>query len=330
MKLLISNSTQNIYNSTPKKYNNNISKGDNKKNLWTLPYHCLVNQHNWKYINEEELLGQNIKNVLQNKFNEQPTVILFWRCNTLLVQQFDFIKNWDVIKSIYLDDLHHSPEIQELKNIDNSFFDHFIIFSTYQYCFYQFIQTTNNKTFWLPHSFNELFTVQFNDNPKYGLLTSGNIDENIYPMRKYLLTFKNNYNIDYLNHPGYQKKKKHDIVGIKYIQKLNEYLACFTCCSTLATPYLLAKFFEIPGSGSLLVAYDDLVINQLKELGFIDGINYISVTKENMETKLDFIFDVNNKKLIDEIRLNGYNLIKNRHLLSHRSSFIDNCLKSYL
>ena len=132
-----------------------------------------------------------------------------------------------------------------------------------------------------------------------------------------------NTKIECQKYPGY-KNPRHDVCGKKYIKLLSSYLACFTCCSTMDTPYLISKFFEIPGSGSLLVAYDEHVKDQLKELGFIDGCNYISVTQENFVKKLNYILDPQNRTKINTIRYNGYELIESRHLLSHRSNDIDN------
>jgi hypothetical protein len=322
MKLLISNSSQNVNNKSPKPYRHSLTRGDNKKNLWTLPYNTL-NSLGWKYINEDNILNTDFNQYMKDNFNN-VSVILFWRANTLLINQYQNIINNNIKKFIYLDDLHDSPEIKELKNISDNFFHHFDIFSTYAYCLQKFINT-ETKVNWLPHSFNDIFFVDFNKDPIDKLLVSGNIDKQIYPMRSKVLSLKNHFPIDYLGHPGYQKRKKHDIVGKSFINRLNTYLACFTCCSTEKTPYMLAKFFEIPGSGSLLVAYDHLIKEELKELGFLDMQNYISVNEQNIKSKLEYIFK--NREDIDRIRHNGYNLIHSKHMLSHRGSFINRVIK---
>jgi hypothetical protein len=66
---------------------------------------------------------------------------------------------------------------------------------------------------------------------------------------------------------------------------LSTFICCFTCCGNLATPYIINKFFEMPASGSLLLAYDEFVKEPLAQLGFIDTVNYISCTRHNIAEK---------------------------------------------
>ena len=94
---------------------------------------------------------------------------------------------------------------------------------------------------------------------------------------------------------------------------MSGYIACFACCSNENTPYIVNKFFEIPGSGSLLLAYDELVKEPLGELGFIDGENYISCNRENVLRKIEWICNPRNMERVNKIRKNGLELVKNKH-----------------
>lgn len=81
----------------------------------------------------------------------------------------------------------------------------------------------------------------------------------------------------------------------------------------LVTP----KYFEIPASGALLVGQQ---CSDLERLGFNDN-NALLFTAENFISKLDFY-----RKNIDkylQVRRNGLDLIKQRHLLSHRIKHIE-------
>ena len=101
-----------------------------------------------------------------------------------------------------------------------------------------------------------------------------------------------------------------------------KYIASFTCYAKPIFPYIVRKFFEIPSTGCLLVANDDFVKKHMKELGFEDNVNYISVTDKNVENKIKYILDPKNKQKIDEIRRNGQKLIVDRHLDVHRVEYI--------
>ena len=55
-----------------------------------------------------------------------------------------------------------------------------------------------------------------------------------------------------------------------------------------------------------------------EQMGFIDGENYISCTRDNIIEKINFILNPENKDLIDKIRFKGYELVKNKHYYLYR------------
>lgn len=59
----------------------------------------------------------------------------------------------------------------------------------------------------------------------------------------------------------------------------------------------------------------------LKEIGFIDGENYISCNKENLIEKNE-----QNRNEVDRIRRNGNELVKNNHTDECRYKFILNII----
>jgi len=60
----------------------------------------------------------------------------------------------------------------------------------------------------------------------------------------------------------------------------------------------------------------------LKEMGFIDGENYISCNKDNLIEKIEWICDEKNRNEVDYIRRNGNELVKNNHTDEARYNFI--------
>jgi aspartokinase len=79
------------------------------------------------------------------------------------------------------------------------------------------------------------------------------------------------------------------VYGHNYIKYLNLHIAAVTCCANAKTPYIIGKFFEIPASGTLLLAYDEHAKEPLKGLGFVDGENYISTNYNNFVEKVIFV-----------------------------------------
>jgi hypothetical protein len=330
-KLAIINKTINTNNELINDFSNEISRGDNKNILYTLPYDAMIKQQ-WKFLYIEDIINDykiSIIETIKNKINIEPNIILFFRANTLISKYRFEIKNIKSYKILYIDDLHDSNEITELKYMKPYVINKFdLILSTYKYCINKFLNKINiNKVLWFPHSFNELFKIKYNENPQNKILLSGAINEN-YPMRLKMLELKQIYPIEVLEHPRYGKSKIHKIIGNKYIKCINKYKYAFACCLNNKTPYLVQKFFEIPGAGALLLAYDEYIKEPFQQLGFIDMDNYISVNKENLEEKIKFVLDENNSDIVEKIRKNGYDFINKNHTHAHRIELLEQYLKS--
>ena len=129
---------------------------------------------------------------------------------------------------------------------------------------------------------------------------------------------KDKYPISVLPHPGYQFVE-HKFVGKMYINKLNQYIASVATCASSNYNYIIAKYFEVPASGALLFAYVDPVKDILKKYGFEDMVNMVTFNKDNLTDKIKYIVDPANREEIDKIRLNGYNLILERH--THKTRY---------
>ena len=88
--------------------------------------------------------------------------------------------------------------------------------------------------------------------------------------------------------------------------------------------YLIAKFFEIPGNGLLLLANTYGVEDEISSCGFVDMVNYINVSFNNIDEVINYIFNTDNFNKINEIRKNGYELVKQNHLINNRIEIIKN------
>ena len=290
---------------------------------WRIPF-TELEAIGWKSVDQTEIKGKLIE-FFMNKFGSIPKVLLFWNTNTFIQNNFNEIITNPWIKCIYMDDIHQkSRRIMNYRKTIINKFD--FIFSTYAYTFDKFFKLPKeDKIVWYPHSVNNKFTVEFNKNPINKILLSGCQDKNVYPFREHMSILSKDYPIERLQHLSY-KKENHKIYGHNYIKYLNKYIAAFTCCLNAESPYIVSKFFEIPASGALLLAYDEYVKEPMEKLGFIDGQNYIRINYDNSVEKIKFITDPTNRDKIDEIRMNGYNLVWSKHTLIERNNVIENAV----
>lgn len=287
---------------------------------WRVPY-VELEEFGWLSIDQSEI-KENIVNYFTNKYNELPTTIFFWNVGTFIKNNLKEIINTKWTKCIYMDDIHqNSSKVRQFRQLMIDKFE--FIFSTYAYTFVKFFPNTNmNKIIWFPHSVKNSFHVEFNDNPDPKILLTGCDDKNIYPFRHFIKSIKSKYPIEILKPLSY-RSISHNFFGHEYIKYLNKFLVSIACCSNNETPYIVAKFFEIPASGALLLAYDEFVKKPLEELGFVDGVNYISVNFENADEKIKFVLNPENRPNIDQIRKNGYDLVWSKHTLKNRIKVVD-------
>jgi len=190
--------------------------------------------------------------------------------------------------------------------------NHIYILSTYWYHYSKLYEINKQNLISFPAFVkNEHFEINYK--PTMKVLLSGSITKH-YPMRKYLKS---------LNLPNiHLMDSKIRLPLEEYKKFISQFVCSFTCCLNKNTPYIIGKFFEIPITGSLLLAYDEYVKEPLKKLGFIDGINYIGCNKKNILEKINWICDVKNLDEINKIREKGKELILNNHSIENRYEFL--------
>ena len=196
---------------------------------------------------------------------------------------------------------------------------------------YNYYPKYNYNLHWLPHSirYND---IEFNENPINKILITGRLNKRVYPNRQIIYDLSKKYKyIKYLKpNIGYRIKKNdlNDkmIFGRKFMKVISNYLCGFTCDLIESRPYLVAKHFEIMGSGALLLACNVNTKKQFEKLGFEDMKDYISCTPDNMFEKIQFIIDSKNLSLINKIRKNGYLKTIKNHNYEIRTKFLNDII----
>jgi hypothetical protein len=80
----------------------------------------------------------------------------------------------------------------------------------------------------------------------------------------------------------------------------------------------VAKYYEIPATGSLLLAHDNNPDHE--ELGFQDGVNYVAINPDNVLDKIEEVLA--QPERYAEIRKNGMKFIAENHTMAHRQPLV--------
>lgn len=283
----------------------------------------LITNYGWRQIDPWKLWNGRgtTKDRLMDELGELPETILFWEGYDFLSAYASDIHRLDCHKSILADDLHcWNEQMRQSKLVGFALCE--TILSTYAYLWDKYYPELSNlkRLVWIPHSASPDFMLHYNEHPEKGILLSGAITHH-YPLRQQMkvLHDQRSYPIAYHRHPGYHCHYDYNEprdIGCGYAGKLNRYLAGFT--DSLIYEYVVAKYFEIPATGALLFA-EEAVSGPLKELGFIENRNYLPVTKDNLEDRIQYVLDEGNREEVDAIRRRGQELIWARHKTSDRA-----------
>ena len=286
----------------------------------------LIRHFGWRQIETDQLWQSHgsIKDRLLAKFGELPEMILFWEEYPFLNAHASEIVQMNCQKFIFSDDLHWwRDEMRRSKLAGFAMCD--MVMSPYAYLWTNFYpELCHSRVVWVPHAASSDFMVVFNERPENSIFLSGAIND-YYPLRQQMhqLAQQHLYSIVYQSHPGYHCSHDYNNsqnIGRGFANHINRYRAGFT--DSLKYGYVLAKYFEIPATGALLLA-DDTVAPQLRLLGFKENVHYLPVSSRNLEEQIRFVLNEENHAQLDEIRKNGQMLVWERHKTSDRAKQID-------
>lgn len=287
----------------------------------------LISKYGWQHIEINKLwsgAGTVRENIIE-EFGELPETILFSQAYEFLQARASEIQSLTCNKVFLADDLHWwNQPMRHMKLMSFALCD--TILATYAYTLTRFYPDIAGvkKVVWIPHAASPDFMVPYNDRPENSILLSGAISQH-YPLRQQMMSLlaQQSYSIKSHSHPGYHAGYDYTSnpnIGRGYAETINRHRIGFTDCLTFK--YVVAKYFEIPAAGALLLA-DDAVKEPLKELGFIENIHYVPVSKENLEERVRYVLDERNLKELDQVRHRAHELVWERHTTSHRAGQIN-------
>jgi len=291
----------------------------------------LIEDHRWRQLDPFDLRNASgsMEDRLLRELGEIPEVVLFWEGYELLIAHAQAFQEMGCKKYIFADDLHWwNDQMRAVKTLGFSCCDG--ILCAYEPAFHRFYPRLSQvkEVVWIPHAASPDFLLEYNESPEPAVFLSGAINHH-YPLRQAMLRLHQGGDLHIVRHehPGYHCGYDYELdgrIGRAYAERIREHLAGFTDCLTFG--YTVAKHFEIPATGSFLVA-DAAVEEDLARLGFEAGIHYIPVTPSNLERRLAYVLDPRHREEIDVIRRRGQELVRERHTTRHRSQRIDEVCK---
>lgn len=281
-----------------------------------------------KYFLNACHMNENLSRDQQN-----PMIILIWNVHRLPWHQIHSQLNTLLTETrtrllVFIDDLHFTSSgmFQNRQYLFQSIASE--IFSTYAYLFHNYYQNiSSNRITWLPHSASIASFNSINQTADNRLFVSGaNLNE-WYPCRwrAFFLCKRRPDLVACLKHPGYGPTMKRDssyfFGGQRYASYMRQYIFGLGTCQSVH--YAIAKLFEIPANGLVLVTTDDLV-PILASLNLHHNRHFLTINCTSKDSLIDEI--VRLKTLPHEnllsIRQQSQQIIFQRHLTKHRAQLL--------
>lgn len=160
-------------------------------------------------------------------------------------------------------------------------------------------QFAHKYIFYLDHfsPFKSFSMIRSNPKPIMKCLLSGTIAAKYYPFRNYIFKTVPKH---LLTH---QKK---NILFADYPKFLNKYFCAIATGSAVSV--LVAKYFEIPAAGTLLLAER---IKDLDSIGLKAGVHYVEINRKNVIAKIQHV--LKNPENYIEIKNRATKLILEKH-----------------
>ena len=317
------------------------------KNIWQYPKHhpkMEMVQSLEKYAEVHYWYEDgHIHDILQ-KLDIQPDFIfqydIAW--NNTLAPNIEGLGETEVATGCFVIDLHWNPKAR-VRYFENNKID--VIFSATKHPFLNVFPQYEEKLRWLPWSINPAVMKDYQlkkeiDSLLMGLVfidpTNRGIHElpNQIPQKgRYAFRdtvfrkMKDRDDFVYHPHPGHLVKQRGNLlVNERYAKELNRSKIFFTCGSRNESGGIaVLKFFEAPACHTLLLAERN---QDIEELGFVDGENYVACTVDNVVNKANYYLA--NEQERKRITKNGYEFVHQYHTNDQRAKQMVQEIKTFL
>jgi len=236
----------------------------------------LAAEYGWGVLDAAELPDdlRRLPAILRHRFGELPDVVLFRESYEWVVHCAPFFRETGARIYVMTEDLHHP-----FAAMDAALHLATAVLSNYAPRLPLLLpEQTDTRVIWVPHGAGPDFQLPLEPSPEKAVFVSGAMNRDFYPLRAAMreLVMRRPELGRIHHHPGYFTTfdyRSDERVGRGYAEAIRRCLAAFT--DATRCQYLLAKHFEIPATGALLIA-ERSVSPQLASLGFVDRTHYLS------------------------------------------------------
>jgi hypothetical protein len=228
---------------------------------------------------------------------------------------------------LFSDDVHYFSEEQHA-TLDAALHAVDLLLCTYEEPFRRLHpEHSRLRVFSVPHAASPLFALPINPTPREAVLLAGATGLPWYPYRALVQEriAAGDARFALLAHPGYALR--HDpaapegSVGVGFARLLNGHLAVIT--DGLKLNYMVAKMFEIPATGALLLVNEEMAASLERYAGMLPFVHYVPYTAATLDAVVDAVLDPANRPYVDRVRAQGQELVWARHTTSDRAAAID-------
>ena len=219
---------------------------------------------------------------------------------------------------LFVDDLHWLNAKQEQLKREVFLLPNVMFLSTYAYAaLVMYRNIKPNMWKWLPHSAALRFQQPINTTARWDkILLTGEVHATFYPLRVQASMLPMVYQI---KHPGYDLKGQNP----EFVTTMLQYAVGMASGGNLrrygnTEGYLVAKFFEIPAAGQLLLA-NDAMSDVLQAQGLVPGTHYVAYSRANMSTTMRYVLDRANRDDMERIRQAGHTFVMQHHTVGIRA-----------
>lgn len=296
----------------------------------------LKTEHGW-----EDLVTKDPVDFFYKLDPKKAPSVLFFCLNSFHYPMYlfhDFNKYFQELRAlgtmimVWNDDLHYYDQFNPIEIRENILKRADVLVGTYTYQMDEYFASITGDmdsrdmpmTMWLPHSSGPDFTKgSFNEYPINKIVLSGARGSNWYPLRHWLGIFQETHRaiMDIYQHVGYYVSDNQSEIFASY---LRAYRAGIT--TTLLFQYVIAKIFEIPSTGSLLIVNRD-VVPLLKALNLNEMEHFVGFDRMDPVTTVNWVMDPANQAEVDRIRRAGMQVVREQHMVTNRVKALDRFVK---
>jgi mannosyltransferase OCH1-like enzyme len=286
----------------------------------------------WEVYDAEDLNGSDLQLAIDRIKSGPPVdIVLFFLNSQETLSQWTKLPTKST-KFYFIEDVHFSHDTDAVKAAYSKV-DAFI--TRYSEATMKVLSPRVPMLFDLPHGAAPQFFEKNETLLRHNkALISGAVSPEYYPLRNKALELKQQRPnlLDHYQHPGYENLRLTPLERVnQYADVLGQYRISLAGTAPLGVvhgPYIVAKHFEIPATGSVLLT-DRWLVPYLQQYGMIENEHYIATSLVNLEPSLDFWLAEEQRGRLEGIAKKGHEFVKENFNLEKQVDELDSKIRKF-